>query len=111
MQYIEPKRLREANIQAELYGRLKELGINCYLEYPYFAVGCKRRFRADAAIYKNNSIVCFVEVKSRRRPSQPNWFSKQLQHYRSTGLYVVVCDNFNFEESITKIQELYHRFD
>ena len=110
MQFIPPKRLREANLQAELYCRLKELNIPCYLEYSFHLIGSSKRPRADAAIYKNGKVVCLVEVKSRMNPFRTNWQSKQLQKYRATGLYTIVCDNFNFEESIAKITELYDNF-
>lgn len=110
MKFFEPKRLKEANLQAELYHRLKEIDIPCYLEYPFIDFTNNRRRRADAAIYKNGKIVCLVEMKSRRTPRAPNWKGKQLQAYRTTGVYVISCDNFNFEESLQKIVELYENF-
>ena len=110
MQFLPPKKLREANIQAELYHRLKELGIPSYLEYSFKDFANNRRRRADLVVYKNNKIVCLVEAKSRIRSFQPNWNTKQLKAYRATGVFVIVCDNFNLEESVNKIKELYDKF-
>ena len=110
MKFQAPRRLIEANLQAELYSRLKELNIPSYLEYPFRDFVCNRNRRADLAIYKNDKIVCLIEVKSRRYPCRPNWNGKQLKAYRSTGVFVIVCDNFNIQDSVSKIKKLYEEF-
>ena len=39
VEFIRKKRIPEANIQAELYSRLKNVGIYSYLEYKIKGVG------------------------------------------------------------------------
>ena len=114
MQFIQPKRVAEANIQAELYRRLKELSITCYLEYKIKLINCttsrRKSLRVDLLVLKNNKIVCLIEIKSHRVKREFLSQTKQIQTYLSLGIPFILCDNFNFEESIIEIKKLYDSF-
>jgi len=65
MKFYKPKKLREANIQAELYRQLTNIGIKCYLEYPIYKEGCGK-LRIDCVVLDNkeNEILAAIEVRS-----------------------------------------------
>ena len=51
MEFKLPKRISEANIQAEFYKQCKENNINVYLEYKH------EKCRFDAVIHNENEII------------------------------------------------------
>lgn len=96
MKFIKPRKLAEANIQAELYHRCREMGISCYLEYRV-KMGM-RTCRFDVVIMdKFGEIKMIIEVKSYVRDREPNRETKQIKRYSLFGVPVVL---------ITKIEDI-----
>lgn len=84
------KRIPEANIQAEIYHRLKLEGVSRILEYKHL----KSRF--DIMILEEVGERAFakgiIEVKSwAKKGREPKWEGAQLQKYGKLGLPVLVC--------------------
>lgn len=109
-EFKEPRKIPEANIQAECYRQLTNKGIKCYLEY---AIQGNRKAgvrgaRFDMIILKENTIVAIVEFKSRFiENADINRPSKQLKRYESYGLPVILCCHMTkIPETIRKIEEL-----
>lgn len=87
MEFLEPRKLIEANLQAELYRQLANRGISCYLEYSikqkYFYKMTK--LRADCVVLdkKRIDILAVIEVKSYRNPETvPSGINKQRKKYK-----------------------------
>ena len=97
-------RISEANIQAELYNRLRLLGIKCYLEYAH------ENFRFDMVILNKDDIIGIVEIKSRTRNiGIVNKNTRQYRKYHSYGLPVIYCTNMSeINKSIERIKALFH---
>lgn len=82
------QRISEANIQAEVYHRLRLAGIICYLEYKH------QNCRFDMVIIKGDVIVLIVEFKSRiRHIGRINTKGKQYQKYTAFDVPVIYCTN------------------
>lgn len=106
MQFIRPKRLPEANLQAELYKRLKDIGIGSCLEYHFKDF----RLRADLIVIKQNEIICACEVKSYRTDREPHLDTKQYQKYLKLNIPIFYLVNLkNLDTIIYKITNLYNR--
>ena len=105
MQFIRPRRIPEANIQAEIYKRLKELGIESMLEYRFKEF----RLRADLIVIKNNEVLCACEVKS-RVCKRPMTYGKQFQKYLKLGIPIFYCLNLQeIDKIVEKIVVLYNK--
>lgn len=89
-----PKRLPEANIQAELYKQLTNLGFHVMLEYKH------ENSRFDIIVYSKGQIDCIIEVK---RSSKAKTDTKQLDKYRSFGITVLVCLGWS---DISRVKQL-----
>ena len=86
MKFTPKKRISEANIQAEVYYRLKRLGINCYLEYKH------EHCRFDMVIVNDDDIIAIIEFKSRiKKIGIINTQSRQYNRYLSYGLPIIYC--------------------
>lgn len=99
MKFIQPKRLPEANVTAELYVRLKQEDISCLLEYK--VKGC----RFDVIIIQGDDIVCIVEVKSRskrviKRRLEKGYKYKQVERYETHGVPVLLVYDLDSIESV-----------
>jgi hypothetical protein len=106
MEFERPKRIPEANIQAEIYKRLKELGIESILEYKFKEF----KLRADLIIIKNDEIICACEIKSWSKPREINSQGKQFQKYLKLGIPVFYCGRFEkIDYLIKEIIELYNK--
>jgi len=84
MEFKQPRKFPEANMQAELYRQLTNRGINCYLEYPLTKVGYGK-LRADCIILdkEEKNILAVIEVKSFRNPKgKPSEKSDQRKRYK-----------------------------
>ncbi len=75
MEFIRPTRIPEANIQAEIYGKLKQLNIESMLEYRIKDF----KLRADIVVIKNNKIICACEVKSH---IDKGWFKSEGNQFK-----------------------------
>lgn len=95
---ISYRKLPEANIQAELYCRLKQENIDCFLEYKV------NRCRVDCAIFKDYELFMVVEVKSYKELQLPNLDTKQLEKYRNNlGVPVIVFGRMEHLEHVINI--------
>jgi hypothetical protein len=106
MEYVRPTRLPEANIQAEVYRRLKELNIECVLEYKFV----KEKIRADVIVIKDNKIICACEIKSKLYLNRPvNTTTKQFKKYFSLGIPIFYTGRLEkVDELINRIVNLYN---
>ena len=94
MKFIRPRRLPEANIQAELYRQLRNRDIKCCLEYRIYVKSMDSFIRADVIIIKDSIIICIIECKSRREGSKPNKNGRQYRSYASLGVPFMYCMTF-----------------
>jgi ubiquinone/menaquinone biosynthesis C-methylase UbiE len=88
MRFI-PRKVSEANVQAEFYRVCKEAGITCFLEYLSSwngTPGC----RFDCVIVQNGLIKAIIEVKSRKRVKEP----KKMKKYRIFGVPVLLVEGY-----------------
>ena len=68
MNFIKPKRMPEAVIQAELYRRLRNKGVRICLEYTAKCkIGRSGIVRLDAVIVKDDEVIASIECKSRNK--------------------------------------------
>ena len=84
MKFKLPKRISEANIQAEFYSQCKSNNINVYHEYKY------EECRFDAVIYEHDKIILIVEFKSYKRKRKPNYETKQIQKYKKYNIPILI---------------------
>ena len=94
LKFIKPKRLPEANIQAEVYRQLRNKGIKCCLEYRFYIESMNSYIRADVIIIQNDNIVAIIECKSRKKEGNPNKDGRQYQKYRALGIPFIYCMTF-----------------
>lgn len=86
MIFIQPYRLSEVTIQAEIYLRCKKYGIKCYLGYKY------NHSIFDVVIIKDKNIIGIIETKSYYSlKKEPNYQTKQIKKYLKYNLPVLVC--------------------
>lgn len=84
--FNQPRRISEANIQAELYRQLKMRQIDSYLEYRVRGVG-----RLDIVVIDRGYIACIVECKSYSKSSkEANYATKQIAKYKALGVPVII---------------------
>jgi hypothetical protein len=95
MKFIPPKRIHESNIQAEVYRRLRNAGIKCFLEYPVYCPKFNSSIRVDVIIIKDNEIKLFIECKSRKRNKEPYKKGQQYLKYKSLNMPLIYCMDFN----------------
>lgn len=102
MKFIIPKRLPEANIQAEFYHRCRLLGLRLCLEYRY------EHCRFDAVMLdRNDNIYAIIEFKSRIKPIKGEYKTKQIDKYSKYGIPIIVCLDYNsIDLAISKCVEL-----
>lgn len=108
MKYTRPKRLPEANIQAQLYMRLYQEKIPCTLEYKVPGS------RFDVVVHDHERIKCIIEIKSmtlksREKRLRGERIYRQIVRYESHGVPVVQClGEIDIENSIQAAKEHYH---
>ena len=93
-------KISEAQIQAECYRRLRNLGIEVYLEYKH------RNCRFDLVVVENGEIVVIVEIKNHQRHYDParTFKTKQFKKYSSLGIPLVYCLSWDeLEKTISQI--------
>lgn len=103
MKFNVPRKLPEANVQAEFYHRCRNLGLRLCLEYRL------DNCRFDAVmINSRDEIYAIVEFKSWIRDKDvTNYDSKQLQKYRVYGVPVVFCSKYSkLDATIAKCMAL-----
>ncbi len=91
LKYEFKKRLPEANIQAEIYSRLRAIDIQCCLEYKIWINSLQASSRADIVIIRDGYIIAIIEVKSRKVGSKPNKNGRQYQKYEAIGIPFIYC--------------------
>ena len=104
--FVRPKRLPEANIQAELYNVLKFNKIESILGYRFKEF----RLRADLIVIKNNKIICACEIKSNRDfNKEPNLDTRQFRKYQALGIPIFYCNHMDkIEKVVNLIKDLYY---
>ncbi len=90
-----PKKSSEAEIQAMLWQKLRDAGLDARLEVS--GVLENKMPRMDIVVFKDQIAICIIECKSwTRRYSKEFWYqkmknSKQLDKYRLFGIPVSIC--------------------
>lgn len=106
MDFIKPKHLPEANIQAELYRHLRNDGIKCCLEYRMYVEEFNTFCRADLIIIKGKKIIAIIECKSRDNNFEVNKGGKQFRQYKTFGIPIFYCMNFKHVERTLNLIKL-----
>lgn len=103
MKFIAPKRMPEANVQAELYRQLRNKGIRCCLEYK-MKTPKGENVRVDCVIMDaNDFIILLVETKSSKRENKRvNTGTRQYERYEDLGLPFTYCINTKDAEPIVE---------
>ena len=91
MRFIKPRRVPEATIQAVVYNLLCYSGVEAHMEYRIHIPEENRFIRADIVVVKEASIVAIIEVKSKKRKSNPHTRGKQYQRYMSLDVPIFYC--------------------
>lgn len=91
MDFIHPKRLSEATLQAEFYSECLRQHIGCFLEYTY------EDCRFDAVIVYKGKIVFIIEIKSHSRKYKLDEYGNpQIKKYERFNIPVITltrkCD-------------------
>lgn len=94
MKFIKPRRLPEANIQAEVYRQLRNQGIKCCLEYRIYIESMNCHIRADVVIIQDGDIIAIIECKSRKEDGEPNKSGRQYKKYKELGIPFIYCMTF-----------------
>jgi len=111
MQFVSPRNLPSAEVQAEVYRRLRALGIECHLEHRIpGAAGYRKTWRTcvfDLVVVFDWKIVAIVECKRRLvddadRDSRQR--TKQAAAYRQFGIPLFWC--FGWEEIQKTVEEV-----
>jgi len=109
MKFIRPKRLPEANIQAELYHELRKANIRCCLEYSMHCKETQSNLRADIITIIGDDIGCIIECKSRGLIFKIDKEGKQYRQYRTFNIPLFYCMKFTHVkktlESIIKLHK------
>lgn len=108
LEFIPPKRLPEANIQAELYRKLRDTNIKCCLEYRMFCKETNSFIRVDAITLLDGRITSFIECKSRNDNFQVAIEGSQYQKYKTFGIPIFYCMNFKHVTRTVELVELLH---
>ena len=106
MKFIRPRRMPEANIQAEIYRGLRNRGVKCCLEYKH-RLNNNKFIRADIAVIKDDQIILFIECKSRKEGAEPFKEGRQYNNYSNSGVDFIYC--MNWLEIQNTIKEVLNR--
>lgn len=105
-----PEKISEAEIQAELWHRLKAMNIDARLQVNQRIGG--RNPRLDIVIFKDYIAICIIECKSwsksyiRNRKYQQAKNTKQILKYKQYfNLPVLICGCTNAIAPVSKIVE------
>ena len=110
MRFIKPRRLPEANIQAELYHYLRLEKIRCCLEYRMYCKETETHVRADLITVIGSEIACIVEFKSRQGNFQVNTNGMQYKKYKTFNVPLFYCMNFkHVGKTVELIKELHEK--
>ena len=90
MKFIRPKKIPEANIQAEIYKRLRDRDVQCCLEYKH-RISESSFIRVDVAVIYKDELLLFIECKSRKEGSKPYREGRQYINYLSSGVEFIYC--------------------
>ena len=113
MDVVFKRKASEANIQAEIYHRLKLIGIESCLEYAHKEPG-QRGCRFDLVILKQffdyPEIIAIVEVKNRTRIEKGiNKNSRQYKKYSAVGLPLIYClSKSQIDQTVEEIKRVYY---
>lgn len=105
------KKFSELTIQYEVFRRLRELKINCALEYSVRQPSNpKRLIRFDIIVFKSNgSVVCIVETKSYNSNRPANKQTKQFEKYSEFDVPIVyICSPYQIENGVQEIYNMYN---
>jgi len=102
-----PNRVREFEVQAQLYFALRNCGFDARGEVTAKADN-GRNCRFDIAVFDNTQqCVAIIEVKAHTRDRKPKK-TRQLEKYESFGLPVYLCRNLHdIDPIVGKIKTLF----
>lgn len=101
-----PKKGSEAEIQALLWMKLKQIDCDARMEvcHRVNVNGTTIQSRFDIVVYKDKKAVCIVEVKNGRNLSPTG---RQMNKYMCYGLPLMICSTENqCDEICRKIKEM-----
>ena len=104
MDFIKPKRIPEANIQAEIYRFCRNNNIKVCLEYKV------ENCRLDIVIVKHERIILIIETKSRKKeyPKNKRYKTKQINKYKKFEVPILVCASwYEIEQTCKEIKRMY----
>ncbi len=95
MKFKAPKRLPEANVQAELYRLLRNNKFRCCLEYKTKTFQVEV-IRIDCVVIDEfDNVILAIETKSSmRKEKRVNTGTKQFERYEKLGIPFCYCHNF-----------------
>ncbi len=104
--FMPPDRLPEPVLQAEIYKRLQEKGINCTVGCPLFCEAYDGELSPDIAILHEGYVIGIIEIKSFKKVKalsnqiinnlDPVYIkSKQLKRYLLYNLPLYYCTTWN----------------
>lgn len=97
-------------IKAEIYRRCYEKDINCYLEYHHSEEFSDNKSIFDCVIYRDSVVLLVVEIKNhkQRHIRKKRKRTKQIMKYKSSGVPVEVCKNWNdINRVMNVIEDIY----
>jgi len=102
-----PHGCSEFEIQAELYHRLRNLGVDVRGSVPSKCedFGKFKRVIFDLVVFKGSTATHIIECKSRENTrTAPHQNSRQLRRYSKFGVPLIWCFHFDqIEETIKKV--------
>ena len=106
IKFIKPNRIPEANVQAEIYRKLRNRDIRCCLEYRMEVPEYGNYLRADIAVLVGDYIACLIECKSRVN-GKVNKNGRQYKKYLSLGLPTIYCMSiYDVNETVSRILDI-----
>lgn len=110
LDYIEPKRLHEDNLKAELHHICRSRGLYLVLEYSL------NSSIFDAVFVREGKILAIIEVKrwslKAARQHRENILSPQIRKYAAYGVPIAILWDFaGVEPLVTRLEQLACWFD
>ncbi len=99
-------KLTEAELQAELYHRVKEAGLDPRLEVKACHTnGALCRFDVVVFWPLNHKAICIIECKKSRSVKKGCGGHRQVERYKTFGLPVLLCCRNDIEATLTRVEQ------
>lgn len=105
------RKFSELTIQYEVFRRLRELKINCALEYSVrLPSNPKKLVRFDIIVFTSDGeVICIVETKTYNSNRSANKQTVQFSRYSEFDVPIIyICSPYQIEKGIQDIHKLYH---